>query len=206
MNHTKSLIAAVLILICAVLTFQRNQLWADPRAMWEDITTKSPDKPRAWFGLANVYMKAYAQTKNDDDRNRAMAALFKTDAAAQKRLDQNIIIPAETDIALLMIHAGDYDQAYRILTGVLQAAPGYAEAWEILALLHAKGGNPQESIFITDQLLEKDSNWRARASIYATRAEAFCRLGDAIQADRSYERARELDRALPAGRCESKEG
>lgn len=44
--------------ICSVLTYQRNQVWASPVALWQDAAAKSPKKWRPRFQLAYAYYEA----------------------------------------------------------------------------------------------------------------------------------------------------
>jgi tetratricopeptide (TPR) repeat protein len=45
-------VAAAAAVVCAVLTFQRSTVWADPMRLWEDTVAKSPQKWRPRFQLA----------------------------------------------------------------------------------------------------------------------------------------------------------
>jgi tetratricopeptide (TPR) repeat protein len=45
---------AAVITICAVLTYQRNAVWATPLSLWQDAATKSPRKLRPRFQLASA--------------------------------------------------------------------------------------------------------------------------------------------------------
>ncbi len=45
----------VLILLLAVLTYQRSGVWGSPLALWQDTVAKSPNKVRPRFQLAEVY-------------------------------------------------------------------------------------------------------------------------------------------------------
>jgi Cytochrome c oxidase subunit III len=46
---------AAIAVACAMLTYQRNQVWASPRALWQDTVAKSPRKLRPRFQLAFAY-------------------------------------------------------------------------------------------------------------------------------------------------------
>ncbi|HWB96963.1 MAG TPA: tetratricopeptide repeat protein [Bryobacteraceae bacterium] len=43
------------VLLLGILTYQRNQIWGDPIALWSDTVEKSPQKSRAHFQLAFAY-------------------------------------------------------------------------------------------------------------------------------------------------------
>ena len=45
-------IGAAALVACAILTYQRNQVWSSPLAMWQDVVNKSPHKSRPRFQLA----------------------------------------------------------------------------------------------------------------------------------------------------------
>ncbi|WP_243688246.1 hypothetical protein [Geotalea toluenoxydans] len=48
------LLVAMLLLSCvlALLTFNRNRVWADEITLWEDVAAKSPNLSRPWNNLA----------------------------------------------------------------------------------------------------------------------------------------------------------
>jgi len=45
-------IGGAAVAICAVLTYQRSEVWASPLALWTDAASKSPNKYRTQFQLA----------------------------------------------------------------------------------------------------------------------------------------------------------
>ena len=47
--------SAVVLGLCAVLTYERNQVWASPLSLWHDTAEKSPNKVRLRFQLAFAY-------------------------------------------------------------------------------------------------------------------------------------------------------
>jgi tetratricopeptide (TPR) repeat protein len=59
LKWTQTVMAGVAMLgICCVLTFQRSQVWANPIALWQDASSKSPRKLRPRFQLASAYYEA----------------------------------------------------------------------------------------------------------------------------------------------------
>ena len=56
---------AVAIAACSILTYQRNEVWQDRKALWMDAISKAPLNPRPYYNLGFVYMM-------DDNRERAM--------------------------------------------------------------------------------------------------------------------------------------
>lgn len=196
------LLCIPILIALAVATYSRNQTWRDPEKLWDDVAAKSPDKPRAWFGLASVYMARYAQTASGKDWNASMAALFHADVLARKQGDRLTMIPAETDMAIMLMRNDDYENAEHLLRTVLADSPGYSEALAAMAMLDSQVGDPAEAVTITNALLKADWSWMSRSSFYATRAQAFCRMGETDKADQNYNIARKVDSSLPRMKCE----
>lgn len=46
------------VLICAILTYQRAQVWGDDVLLWSDIVRKAPDKLRGYTHLTFAYVRA----------------------------------------------------------------------------------------------------------------------------------------------------
>ncbi len=49
---------ALLLLSLTAITWQRNDLWRDPIALWRDNTEKAPQNPRGWSILGKHYLQS----------------------------------------------------------------------------------------------------------------------------------------------------
>src|SRR5262249_32066533 len=49
---------AVILVVLAVMTIQRNTVFANDVSLWEDAASKSPDKARSRFNLGAAYQNA----------------------------------------------------------------------------------------------------------------------------------------------------
>ena len=49
--------AGVLVLVLAVVTHLRNEVWRTPVTLWQDATVKAPQSARAWNNLAYAYLR-----------------------------------------------------------------------------------------------------------------------------------------------------
>lgn len=47
--------AVLMVMALGAVTWQRNEVWRTPTALWEDTASKSPDKYRVWSNLAVAY-------------------------------------------------------------------------------------------------------------------------------------------------------
>lgn len=50
-------VSGILVLILAVVTYQRNEVWRTPVTLWQDATLKAPYSSRAWNNLAYAYLR-----------------------------------------------------------------------------------------------------------------------------------------------------
>jgi protein O-mannosyl-transferase len=90
---------AAVLFACAVVTYQRNQIWASALSLWADAAEKAPDKPRVQFGLAVAqffsgkchdsiphYEKAIALSKPDFTYYMNLGMAYDCDNQPQKAL------------------------------------------------------------------------------------------------------------------------
>ncbi len=124
-------LCAVLV-ACAFLTYQRNQLWASSEALWKDAVAKSPGKQRAHFQLAYVY---YEQQRCGD-------ALREFESAARiKEPDYRLLF----DWALAHDCAGEAGEAVAKLLRAI-ALNRTAHAYSQLGMLYAKQNRRAEAL------------------------------------------------------------
>ncbi len=98
---------AVVLAICCVLTYKRNQVWASPVTLWEDAVEKSPEKYRPRFQLA------YAQF----ERHQCPAAVRSYEAASKLQTPDNELL---VDWALALDCMDRLDEAMDKLKIALQ--------------------------------------------------------------------------------------
>lgn len=56
-------LVVVLIVACALGTWQRNKVWASEKSLWEDVVEKSPGLVRGYINLSHVYVVAGQNTQ-----------------------------------------------------------------------------------------------------------------------------------------------
>jgi tetratricopeptide (TPR) repeat protein len=130
-NKHKIVVAAmmVLVVVFSFWTYERNMLWNDPVAFWEDAARKSPNHYRPHFNLGNSYLhgKSY-------DR-----AIF----AFQKALTLTPPYPTEiyTNMGMVYLETGQHDLALQSLNRAVTLNPNNYIAHDLLATLSKKDEN-----------------------------------------------------------------
>jgi tetratricopeptide (TPR) repeat protein len=170
-------IGATALIICSMLTYQRNQVWSSPLALWQDSVNKSPNKYRPRFQLARQLY----------DENRCLDAVQSYDKASRLGpLEDQLLI----DWALAL------DCARRPVDEVVdkfrQAAAIYdtAHVHTQIAAEYARHKRYQEALEELDQAEKIDPNYDVTFFYRGGVAEA---LGNRAEAQRFYRRALELN-------------
>ena len=128
--------AAVIIIFFSVATYQRNQIWGDEVRLWEDVVSKSPQKPRPYNNLGNALNKvgkpwdaipylrealALAPYYPEANYNLGRAYLLVDQSAIaiplfQKAIRYNPILDgAYSDLAAALNREGRYQEAATLL-------------------------------------------------------------------------------------------
>jgi Tfp pilus assembly protein PilF len=123
---------AGVVLACATLTYQRNQVWASPLALWQDAVAKSPGKMRPRFQLAYAYY----------EQGQCPQAAGNYEAASRLGpLNYDLL----ADWALALDCAGrDPEAIYKLRQAQLFENSAHVHAE--LGMVYAKSGRVQEAL------------------------------------------------------------
>jgi Flp pilus assembly protein TadD len=125
-------IAALLILILATASWQRNQVWRDEISLWQDTAEKSPDKPRPHYNLGKALLSAGATEAALSSINRAL------------QLDPENV-EAHNNLGAAFDRQGWTEQAIVEFNIALQLQPRYAIARTNLGIALEKLGRIEEA-------------------------------------------------------------
>jgi protein O-mannosyl-transferase len=132
-RHVASGILILLVLINAVLTYERNNIWKSEYTLWADCLKKSPNKPRP----LNAYGKAVA------DAGNASAALTHYDKAI--KLNPRFFLAYENR-GNAKTKLGDYRGAITDYEETLRINPYHADGHYNLGNALAHQGNMTEAV------------------------------------------------------------
>jgi tetratricopeptide (TPR) repeat protein len=120
-------VLAAVLALAALLTWQRNHVWAGPIPLWTDTVAKSPAKSRPAFQLAFTYYEAGRCAEAAEGFEKA----YKLDSKSHELL---------VDWALALDCTGQYLPAVDKLQKALLLEKT-AHAFALLGMVHAKGGS-----------------------------------------------------------------
>lgn len=180
---TLTAVLAAVLVVCGLLTYQRNHVWASPIALWEDAVRKAPGNWRAHFQLAY----AYYENQRCSDALRPCAT-----AAALSPPDVRLLV----NWALAADCAGRPQEA---LAKLEQAAAmeKSAHVYSLIGMVQAKQGRREpalEALAIAEKL---DPNF---AMLYVYRGHLYAAAGEDAAAAREYRRALAVDPGLAVAR------
>jgi tetratricopeptide (TPR) repeat protein len=156
------MIAAGIIIILSIFTFQRNKVWKDEITLWGDTVQKSPHKARAHYCLGYAYFNKGDFNKALPDFNEAInikpdyiealinrgIIYFEESKLSQALADYNKVIKMDDNVAEAYYNRGD---VYLKLNDLALAKndynlavklnPKYAEAYTNLGSIYVKQGN-----------------------------------------------------------------
>jgi protein O-mannosyl-transferase len=181
-----------LLLVLAITTFSRSQVWASGNVFWADVLQKNPQSWRAnvavglqalerqqcsvavdrleaaRFGVADNFKAAWHL-----NYARALECVGRMDEAEAAYLDSLAVERSASALSQLGVHYGRrerYDEALALMDEAVTRSPGFPLGWSNRGNVHARTGNCQQAIADFEralQLMPGNAN--------AQRGLAFCR-------------------------------
>jgi hypothetical protein len=175
-------VCASALLVMTYLTYERNEAWASPIALWEDSVAKSPLKMRPRFQLA------YAQFQIGD----CAAASGNFEAASHLETpDYRLLV----DWANALDCAGNEDEAAKEFLQAIQLNPMQAEAYVGLSAVYGRQRKLDEALKVLDRADALDPGI---AQIFINRGGVYELQGDQAGAIEQYRHALDLDKTSRA--------
>jgi protein O-mannosyl-transferase len=171
---TRQVLVVTLALIIAAeawASWQRNQVWGDKIAMWQDSTSKSPDKVRPQFQLAHAYFDLGQFAESVDEYAKA---------ARIQPPKYDLLV----DWGIALAYAGRFDEALEKLRLAAQMEPG-AYVYTQIAMVDGKAGRYDEAL----SALNTAERMNPRQElIYEYRGTVYFKQGDPARAAAEFRR------------------
>lgn len=174
----------VVVLVCSVLTHQRNQLWRDPIAMWSNAVRQSPNKARPHFQLGYAY---YLES-------RCSEALNQYQIASQlDRPDSSLY----TDWGLAYDCAGEPANAVEKFRKAIEVEKNSAHPYTLTAIVYAKQQRFSEAHEMLRQAERVEPTFEPT---YVYRGNVYLLQREFVKAAEQFRRALRLNPTDPAAR------
>ncbi|MCI5222336.1 MAG: tetratricopeptide repeat protein [Candidatus Electrothrix sp. AR4] len=172
------IVFAVALSLWSVWTYERNAVWNNGIALWQDSAEKSPDKPRPHESLAYYLEK----------ENRYDEALRHYKKAVKLNPNNASTL---NNIGNLYMKTNDLHAAFSHYTAALRIRPNYKEAHNNIGNALSKLGNIEEAVVHYEKTLELDPNY---AKAHANLANILAALGKMRLSMQHYNQAVELEK------------
>lgn len=184
---------AAVALACAVLTYQRNQVWASPLALWQDAVAKSPRKARPRFQLAYEYYQQGQNYGQSEGMKLCQQAAGNYEAASKLApFTYDLLV----DWGLALDCAGREQEAiYKLQQAQLFENSAHVHAE--LGMVYAKSGRVPEAIKELAQAELIDPRFEMT---YVYRGNIAEQTGNRAAAAREYQRALAINPSNSAAR------
>jgi protein O-mannosyl-transferase len=135
---------AILAVLLATWSWQRNEVWRDPVRLWTDTARKSPNKARVQANLGKALLDA-------GDPQRALAAYRRAFA-----LNPGSVEPLNAEATIYLDYLNDLETARDLLDRVLALRPGYLPAHKNRGVLQMRSGETQAAVRTFEAVLTQD--------------------------------------------------
>jgi len=163
-------------LLLAILTFQRNGVYASDIAVWEDSIAGNPHNDRSFFQLGYAYYR----------EGRCADAVRSYERVAQLRAPDYML---QLDWALALDCAGQADVAAAKIAEAI-ATQRTAHALAVLGMIQGKAGKYEQALQTLQEAEKTDPSFVMTYNYRGTIYFNMRRYGDAVTA---FRRALELD-------------
>ena len=175
-QHRWMMALAAVLLIAAGLTHNRNYVWGDKVALWEDTVAKSPNKARDQFQLAQAYYETH---------DCAKALPYYARSAELDPMDDRVF----TDWGLDYDCLNDLDQAVAKIRHALSLKPT-AHGYSQLGMIFGKNGKYAEALEALAAAAKIDPNFDMT---YVYRGDVHLSAGDPAAAVQDFRQALALN-------------
>lgn len=177
-------VAALLLLVLSVLTWQRNALWADPLAFYQDNVARAPRSERALLDLANIHRQAGRLAEAEHYYRRILA--FNPD-----------YVLVHINLAIIYNARRDYRAAEAILLEGISRDPYHFRLYNNLGVIYNFLGRFREAAtYLRKGVALKPDN----PTLLFNLGVAYDRLDQQDEALVQYHRAIGLNSADPQSR------
>lgn len=177
---------AAVLLIFAIATRSRAEVWSSPLMLWQDTAEKSPGKSRVHFQLASAY--AGAQQWQPASAEYAKTAQYPM----EKQIRYNLLV----DWGLALEHAGQPDQALAKLREAA-AIDATAHVYTQICLVYGEHAQWNEAM---DALATAEKLDPTFAPIYDYRGNIYRATNRFADAVKEYQHALALDPTLESSK------
>ena len=177
-HQKKIFLMGVAILIgFSLLTYQRNKVWNNDLALWDDTVHKSPHKARPYLNRGMNYYKRGEFTKAIFDFNKAIEIDPKFAGAYH---DRGLIYDSQGQIAQAL---SDYNKA-------IELNPSDADVFNNRSIIYANQGKFILAVADLNKVIELKPN---NAESYSNRGSLYAQQGEYMAAMSNYNKAIEID-------------
>jgi len=166
-------VLALITLVAAFLTFQRNSIWSNAFTLWEDTIGKSPSKsrPHTYLAIANA----------KDERFDAALAEFRKAVAIDP-----LNVEARYNFGVLYMKTGQFEKAASEFKKAISVRPDLPESYKGISNVYLETG---QYGLAARYLLEAMRFWPQALWVHLNLGIVYARSGDLYMAELSLKKA-----------------
>ena len=166
-RQKKVKIFAIIIVVTAlsVAAFNRNLIWNDPQALWENVLVKFPNNVRAYNGLGVIF-------KEQEEYDKALIQFERV-----LEINSNYF-PAYYNMGDVQYKLGDYKAAVTYFIKVLKLNPSYhfhLDTLNSLAITYSEMGDAENAV---NAFKEAIKLFPSSVMLYNNLGRQYIKMGD----------------------------
>ena len=196
-----NLTTLLLLIGFAVLSFQRNKVWADEMSLWKDAVAKAPLMPRNHLYLGNVHKDLALAAKDETKVARYWdSALASYERVIDIASDEELSLRALNNQGSVYFSLKDIEAAERVYRESLRINPQYADALINMGNVLVIKSRPVDSEAKRAQIRVAIAHFKKALEIspndkhaHGSLGVAYHDLGELDRAIRTYKKTLSLD-------------
>ena len=170
------IVVGALVALLAVMTHQRNKVWADSETLWKDNVLKDPASWRARYNLG----KAYELNRKWSDAKREWLESIKIKDSSW----------AWNNIANILVREKKYEEAMRAFRKSIKLNPSFVPPYGNMGIAMEKLGKPDEAIELNKKALSINPEY---AAAYFNLGRIYLSKGNVIEGEQMLRKAVALE-------------
>ncbi|MDP2653617.1 MAG: tetratricopeptide repeat protein [Candidatus Omnitrophota bacterium] len=140
------LVLTALVVVFSMMSYQRNLVWREEVAFWQDAVQKSPRKPSAHFALGTAYYRKDEFEKAYYHLKKALALHDSRTKKGEIGIDYLLMTGLHNNLGIIYFLYGDDDMAVASFQEAVQWDPENGRPYNNLALLYFNLGDCAKTI------------------------------------------------------------
>lgn len=185
---------ALLLVLCALFTMARNEVWRTPVTLWQDAVSHSPNKGRARINLANSLMVAGSYDAAIREFSNARMLTYRPEMPEFEKIRTRQF--AGANVISILMHTQRFAEARKESIALWNEFPGFPAAGVAVSTFAVIDQQPDFALKVIEMTIANLPRYpwfNPGGTLYLNRGAAYHMKEDCAQANENYDLAMRVD-------------